>query len=130
MLSILIFILGIVIIFLTMFEVYMVASIVFEKRRKKILKQYILTDHQAKFRVSSGQAVYAESEQDNAFVMLSGINNTKVHIKDLFSGRYSICDISLFLNTFNSLTENGYKFYASESYDVLLKKGFRVSYER
>lgn len=110
-------------------KVYRKTSAFFELKRKSILNRYSLTECQARFRVSNGEAVYAESEKDKIFVMLFGMNQ-KVRIKNLFSGKYAVCDKSLFFNSFNSLIENGYKFYDSESYSELLKKGFRVSYGR
>lgn len=104
-------------------------NIISEDIRQSILESYKLTDVQAKFKVSMGDDVYVENDTGGVFIMLSGMRDGKVRIKNLFSMKETFCELKQFLDSFSDLVSYGYKFYDSESYRELLKKGFRLQYE-
>jgi hypothetical protein len=98
--------------------------------RQDILRPYRLSDRQVKFRIASGDSVYAESAQEKVFIMISGMKmSSKVKVKNLFSGKEAVCEYSAIIDSMKCFIDRGYKFYDSVSYKELLDNGYVLQYE-
>ena len=100
-----------------------------EYLRRSIIASYKLNIFQIRYRIATGQGVYAESSKNRKCMLLLGTDNDKTVVKDMYTGKEYLCLRSKLIESLSELIDKeDYRFYDPDSYKELIERGYRLGH--
>lgn len=101
-----------------------------EKRRQEIIEEFKISSIQIRYRLDSGNLIYAENIIKGIF-FIAGYKNNIVYLYDLPSGEERMFECKTFIEDIIDLSNDdlnnfGLRLYKDDVIDILIEEGYKL----